>query len=202
MPTVDFYFDYACPWSYIAFVRLVEATTRTGARIDWKPFSAPAASLRLDAEPARAGYQRDDLLAWAHYCDVSLRLPATTFVDSAPALRGAIAAIAAGRARAYSDAVFKAAFCDGLDIADTSVIASLAATAGIDVAAVTSAQTSAEAEQALANNADTLANRGGFRSPTMFVGEQMFAGPSRMPLVEYAIGQASDRIFVVPGGHG
>ena len=51
-------------------------------------------------------------------------------------------------------------------------------------------------------NVDELIGRGGFGSPTLFVGDHMFFGNDRMPLVEFALGQASGRAFVMPGQHG
>ena len=39
MTTVDFYFDFSCPWSYLALVRLRDVTDRNGAVIRFKPMS-------------------------------------------------------------------------------------------------------------------------------------------------------------------
>ena len=56
-------------------------------------------------------------------------------------------------------------------------------------------------EKELKSNAQELINRGGFGSPTMFVEDKMFFGNDRMNLVEFAIGQASGKILVIPGQH-
>ncbi len=37
MQSVAFYFDYTCPWSYLACVRLRDMILRSGATVDWKP---------------------------------------------------------------------------------------------------------------------------------------------------------------------
>ena len=44
-------------------------------------------------------------------------------------------------------------------------------------------------------------DRGGFVLPGFFVGDSHIAGNERMPLVELALGQASDLEFVLPGMH-
>jgi hypothetical protein len=36
----------------------------------------------------------------------------------------------------------------------------------------------------------------------MFVGEKMFFGNDRMPLVELALTRAAERPFIAPGAHG
>jgi 2-hydroxychromene-2-carboxylate isomerase len=56
--------------------------------------------------------------------------------------------------------------------------------------------------QQVKDSSRSLLERGGFGSPTMFVGESMFFGNDRMPLVEFALGQTSGRTFVMPGQHG
>ena len=40
MLVLDVYFDYSCPWSYLAFVRAREAAMRTAAEIRWRPVLA------------------------------------------------------------------------------------------------------------------------------------------------------------------
>ena len=37
--SVDFYFDYSCPWTYLGFKRLVQTATRTASDIIWKPIN-------------------------------------------------------------------------------------------------------------------------------------------------------------------
>ena len=74
--------------------------------------------------------------------------------------------------------------------------------AGLAVAAFDAALAAPATAERLAANAAELRSRGGFRSATMFVDEQMFCGNARMPLGEFALGQASGRRFVMPGSHG
>ena len=70
MPDVDFFFDYSCPWTYLAYTRFKETATRTGARIVWRPILLddlfeqvnPALKAdRRDPDPRRAKYQDRDL---------------------------------------------------------------------------------------------------------------------------------------------
>lgn len=207
---VEFFFDYSCPWTYLAFTRLQESAARTGAAIAFRPVSLPLvhektnpglAKSRSDPNPARARYAVQDLADWADYCGVTLRRGPEPVADSLPALRGAICAIASGHARPYSRAVFAGQFAVGDNIADAAVLSGYAAAAGIAPADFERAlDDPATLDKVRANSAE-LVERGGFGSPSMFVGGRLYFGNDRMPLVEFALGQTSGRRFVMPGDH-
>ena len=85
MTNVDFYFDFSCPWSYLALVRLRDVTDRNGATIRFKPVSVHALlatenpSLqpsRLSENPAKAVWQEEDLQLWARFWGLTIKLPA------------------------------------------------------------------------------------------------------------------------------
>ena len=59
---VDFYFDYSCPWTYLGFRRLVDATTRTASDIHWKPINLEMVKNILD-KPIEIIVLPDDLCA-------------------------------------------------------------------------------------------------------------------------------------------
>ena len=210
MQTVAFYFDYACPWSYLACVRLRDMILRSGATVDWKPLllgdlaeiAGPAFESGETDEGPRASYQAADLAAWAHYNNVAIRREPGTAPDCRLALRGLLAAQRHGRAMEYSLAVFAA--CHGAceDISDAGLLTSIASKAGVDGENLSAAISAPDTDQLLVGNARELVQRGGYGSATLFVDEQMFFGHMRMPLVEFALGQASTRQFVMPGQHG
>ena len=68
------------------------------------------------------------------------------------------------------------------------MIAEVAAVAGVDTAALFAAIATDPVKAQLRANTDELIARGGFGSPTIFVGgEDMFFGNDRMPLVRAAV---------------
>jgi len=209
VPTVEFYFDFACPHSYLACVRLRETALRTGAPISFKPFMLEELAVELgdaqrpvyEVEPRRAAYQAAELALWARYNGVTIERAPDQPIASRPALKGLLAAVDAGRAMDYALAVFAACFGSCEDIADAGRLAAIAAESGLPADALTGAD-AAQGNRALAANAAELAQKGGFASGTLFVESQMFVGHMRMPLVEFALGQASTRRFVMPGQHG
>ena len=98
--------------------------------------------------------------------------------------------------------VFDAYFANLKDIANNEILTEIATNLELDLKGFQSAIDSIECVEQLTSNATELVERGGFGSPTMFVGDDMYFGNDRMPLVEFSIGRASGKILVLPGQHG
>jgi 2-hydroxychromene-2-carboxylate isomerase len=205
--TVKFYFDYSCPWTYLGFKRLIQTATRTASTIEWKPVKLEIIKELLN-KPSQdtpnyvANYRAKDLQDWASYC--SLDIKEHKNLDhrvSLKASKGAFAAIAEDTIFEYSAQVFKAFFSDMADIADSEILVEIAKQLDMDI---DNFRLTIEGEQnygAILKNTNELINKGGYGSPTMVVEDQMFFGNDRMNLVEFAIGQASGKVLVLPGQH-
>lgn len=205
--TVKFYFDYSCPWTYLGFKRLIQTATRTASTIEWKPVKLEIIKELLN-KPSQdtpnyvANYRAKDLQDWASYC--SLDIKEHKNLDhrvSLKASKGAFAAIAENTIVDYSAQVFKAFFSDMADIADSETLVEIAKQLDMDI---DNFRLTIEGEQnyeAILKNTNELIDTGGYGSPTMVVEDQMFFGNDRMNLVEFAIGQASGKVLVLPGQH-
>jgi 2-hydroxychromene-2-carboxylate isomerase len=102
-------------------------------------------------------------------------------------MRGAFHALDEGKLVPYSTAAFEAYWGDDRDIAREEVLADIAARAGLDRQRFFAAIETDACKQKLRANTDELIARGGFGSPTMFVGDSMFFGNDRLPLVKAAL---------------
>ena len=205
--TVKFYFDYSCPWTYLGFKRLIQTATRTASTIEWKPVKLEIIKELLN-KPSQdtpnyvANYRAKDLQDWASYC--SLDIKEHKNLDhrvSLKASKGAFAAIAEDTIVEYSAQVFKAFFSDMADIADSETLVEIAKQLDMDI---DNFRLTIEGEQnyeTILKNTNELIDKGGYGSPTMVVEDQMFFGNDRMNLVEFAIGQASGKVLVLPGQH-
>ncbi len=207
MVEVEFFFDLSCPWTYLAAGRLHEAAVRTGAGIRWRPIrlaevDPQAVAERWPADAARRAHAERMLAAWADYCARPLRLPENWPAELSLATRGAVYAAATPAARAYVEAVWTAEFGRGESPLSEAAVIALAQRVGLEAEGVRQALADPATDERLTANARELLARGGFASATMFVGEEMFQGNANMPLVEFALGQASGRRFVMPGQHG
>lgn len=211
MPTVEFFFYAGCPWTYLAFTRLREAAMRAGGAIAWKPVlisrvraavQGGAMAGQVQAEPARARYQAKDLGDWARFCGVRIGRTGPYPVPADAAQAVAVAAIAAGAGESFMEEAFSAGFERGADLDAPAALARIGQQAGLDVAYVQRALDDAGVRRVLEANSDELVRRGGFDSPTMFIGDDMYFGNDRMPLVELALSRAGSRPLVAPGAHG
>lgn len=208
---VDFFYGITDPRDYLAFVRLVDAAMRTQSTIVYRPVLARALPAGGIAEPAGTSvaattYAAKDLQDWARFCGVRLRPVAIAVTDADWAQRGAIAAgvvadAGGSQLRHFIESIFRARFTEGRDIADRPVVVELAMSCGLARAGFEAVLDSATTLEALEANANELVRRGGYATPTMLLGEDMYVGHARMPLLESALMRASDRPFVAPGEH-
>jgi 2-hydroxychromene-2-carboxylate isomerase len=102
-------------------------------------------------------------------------------------MRGAFAALDDGKLVPYATAAFEAYWSDDRDLSKDDVLADLAERSGLDRQRFFAAIETDDCKRRLRTNTEELIARGGFGSPTMFVGDQMFFGNDRLPLVQAAL---------------
>jgi 2-hydroxychromene-2-carboxylate isomerase len=206
---VEFFFDCGCPWSYLAHGRLREAAIRTGARIVYRPVllaeisgnthsSAPQDHLAA----ARQRYRQKDLQDWARFCGLRLQDQGSNRIDSTWAQRGVIVARRSDRMAAFVDGLFRATFAAGRDISQVSEVVVVAKSAGFDELAFAAELRDADTLAKLRENVSRLLQHGGFGTPSMLVGTDLYFGNDRMPLVEVALARTGGMRLVMPGEHG
>ena len=201
-PTLEFFYDYSSPWTYLAFSRIEELCRAVGAELVWRPilvggiFNTVNPSVYEQRErpvPAKARYMLKDLQDWAAECGVTIVFPPSVFpVNSVKALRGALVALEHGRISAYSRAVFAGYFGDDLDISRDDVLRPIVERVGIDASEYFAKIAQQDYKDRIRANTEECMRRGGFGSPTMFVGDDMYFGNDRLPLVARALRRASD----------
>ncbi|HYD07443.1 MAG TPA: 2-hydroxychromene-2-carboxylate isomerase, partial [Reyranella sp.] len=183
---IEFYFDCSSPWTYLAFHAVQPLAAELGAEIAWKPilvggvFNAVNQTVyesRSNPNPLKAAYMRKDLGDWAKLYGLRILFPPTVFpVNSVKCMRGAFVALDAGKLVPYASAAFEAYWSDDRDISREDALADIAARAGLERQRFFSAIESDTYKSRLRVNTDELIKRGGFGSPTMFIGESMFFG--------------------------
>ena len=95
-----------------------------------------------------------------------------------------IAAAQAGKGVEFSLALLKAYWADGQNPSQPEVVAAIAASVGLDGAALLAATQDAAVKDILRANTEEAVKRGAFGAPTFYVGEQMFWGNDRLGLLE------------------
>lgn len=194
---LDFYFDCSSPWTYLAFHAVQPLAQAARAEILWKPilvggvFNAVNQTVyesRAKPNPRKQAYMQKDMQDWARHYGLTIKFPPTVFpVNSVKCMRGALVALDEDRLAAYATAAFEAYWSDDRDLSKEAVLADIAAKAGIDRQRFFAGIETDSCKARLRANTDDLIARGGFGSPTIFVGNEMFFGNDRLPLVRAAL---------------
>jgi 2-hydroxychromene-2-carboxylate isomerase len=194
MKRVDFFFDLASPYSYMAATQIGAIADKHAAELRWRPMVLAAVFKAVGNDmPARvapkAKWMWRDLAHWAEKYGVPFQFT-TRFPVSAIAAERLV--IAAGdKAGAAALAAFRALWVDDLDINSEPVLRQIAAGAGLDAdQALAAIQSQAVKDQLRANTDEAIA-RGAFGAPAIFVrsddSEELFWGNDRLHFVEDAL---------------
>jgi len=194
---VELFFDYSSPWTYLACTRIEELCRHADAALEWRPilvggiFNTVNPSVYESRErpvPAKARYLAKDLQDWAAFYGLELRFPPSVFpVNSVKSLRGALVALENGKISPYNRAVFAAYWGADRDISSDDVLQSIVREVGLEPAEFFEKIQRTSYKERIRENTDECIRRGGFGSPTMFVGDSMFFGNDRLVLVEHEL---------------
>ncbi|GAB4528406.1 MAG: 2-hydroxychromene-2-carboxylate isomerase [Parvularculaceae bacterium] len=191
--TVDLYFDYTSPASYLAWAKLPAIAERTKAEIVWKPIFLGALFKAIDHVgnieiPAKFEYTKMDVQRAARHLGVPFKMPPDFPVWSLPFLRWTAALIESGAdPRPFIAACFREIWEKGRNLNDRAIIAEFLSAQNISPEAF-KAQTSApEIKARLKALNDEAVARGVFGAPAMFVGDELFWGQDRLDYVERAL---------------
>ncbi|MGI8571517.1 MAG: DsbA family protein [Solirubrobacteraceae bacterium] len=164
-----FFFDLACPFSYLA----AEQVPRALGRVDW----VPASSNLISDEPWG---RLEAVCAGAQRRALALRLP-LVWPERHPAarpraLRAAAHAASLGAGDRFVLAACRLAFCGGFDLEDSDVLAEAAAAAGIAIDACLAAAGDPAWDEVICTTARGLREHGATRLPAFRVGRHFIQG--------------------------
>jgi 2-hydroxychromene-2-carboxylate isomerase len=190
MPTLEYFFDFSSPYSYLASTQLEGLAARTGVRIRWRPFLLGALFKAIQTAPpiynqARIAYMLKDLGDWSrHYGLPEVRIPETFPFLSVKSLRLALVAEEQGRMPAFGLGMFRAIWQQGQDATSESVLTSVLTEVGLEPPACFARTEAPEIKERLKKNGEEALERGVFGAPTFFVDGEMFFGNDRLLFVE------------------
>ena len=135
---VEFWYDFASPYSYPAAMRVEALAEARGFSLVWRPFLLGPLFAKFgwrdspfNLFPAKGRYMWRDMERICASLDLPLVRPAPFPQASAPAARAALALEGAARA-AFSKRVFLAEFGQGRAISDRAVLTSLLSEIGAE----------------------------------------------------------------------
>jgi 2-hydroxychromene-2-carboxylate isomerase len=192
--TIEFFFDFGSPTSYLAYKALPALAADAGARILYRPmllggvFKATGNASPVTV-PAKGRWMFEDIPRWARKHGVPFSFNPAFPINTLPLMRGAAAVQLRDPTRfvAYCDAVYDALWQQQKNLGDPAVLAETLAAAGFDAEAFTALIGDAEVKAALVATTEEAVARGVFGAPTCFVGTQMFFGQDRLDFVREAL---------------
>ncbi len=187
---IDFYFDFSCPYAYLASTQRAWLARESGAEVRLRPFLlggvfaaiGQAQNLAATLSPAKARHNRLDLIRWASWFGVALAPPHHHPMRTVEALRCLLAAPAEAR-EPLTDAFFAAYWVQGQDISDSKVLAHLLQGAGLDAPGILAAAQTDAVKADLRLRTDEALRVGVFGAPAFVVTDQLFWGQDRLPMV-------------------
>src|SRR5712671_2971719 len=129
MPTLDFFYEFASSYSYIAAMRIAPLAKAAGVAVRWRPFLlGPIFKAQgwntspFNLYPAKGRYMVRDCERLCGELGLGFRLPAPFPQNALLAARVAIAGLEAGWGEEFSRAVYCAQFSEARNIGDAAVI--------------------------------------------------------------------------------
>lgn len=191
--TIEFYFDFGSPTTYLAFKRLRQLAQQYGLQIDYKPmllggvFKATGNTTPV-AIPAKGKYMLEhDLPRFAKRYGVALNFNPHFPINTLNLMRATIAAERLDCIEPYIEAAFDAVWVDGLNMGDPEVVAAALTGKGFDVQALMALSQDPEVKAELISRTEEAVARGAFGAPTLFMDGEMYFGQDRLDFVEEAL---------------
>ena len=177
--TLEFFFDVASPYTYLASTRIDADASAAGVQVTWRPFLLGAVMKATGNQPpalvlARGRYMYKDLLRWSKRLNVPFKMPAVFPVSSLTAQRILAASTDPATTRDTAHRLFQAYWVNDRDIGDHKVLVEI-----LGSEAVASAQTELAKDALRAHTSDAI-SRGAFGAPTFYAGDRMYFGNDRL----------------------
>lgn len=193
MRTLDFWFDYSCPYAYLGSTQVEALARRTGATLTFCPMLLGGVFKAVDTpqnmmgvlSPPKARHNLHDMHRWAEFFGVPLAVPSGHPFRSVEALRATLAtrcdpAVIHGFYRAY--------WVEGQRPSEPSTLRAVLSSAGHDADAVMARLQDVGIKDDLRRRTDQAIALGIFGAPTFIVNRTaLYWGQDRIDFVARAL---------------
>ena len=188
---IDFYFEFASPYGYLASTQVEALAGRHGRTVAWHPIMLGAAFKETGARPLmhtplKGPYLLHDVPRFARLLGVPLTLPPVMPMNSLAASRACVwlEEDSPEKAKRLSQALLHAHWGEGRDLGAPEAVADVAAGLGIGRDDLLAAVADQRIKDRLKEQTQAAIERGVFGSPFIFVDGEPFWGADRLPQVE------------------
>lgn len=192
--TVEFYFDFGSPATYLAWTQLPQLCAESGAGLVYKPmllggvFQATGNASPVTI-PAKGRFMLQDLARFARRYQVPMQFNPHFPINTLGLMRGAVAVqmYQPQRFEAFLTLIFEAMWVQGRNLGDLVVLGETLAGGGFDPQQLLAWSGEQEVKDALKATTEEAIRRGVFGAPAMFVGDELFFGQDRLDFVREAL---------------
>ncbi len=192
--TVEFYFDFGSPATYLAWTQLPMLCAAEGAELVYKPmllggvFQATGNASPVTI-PAKGRFMLQDLARYACRYQVPMHFNPYFPINTLDLMRAATAVqrYQAERFEAFLRLIFEAMWVRARNLGDPVVLAETLSQGGFDPQQLLAWSAEQEIKDQLRATTEEAVQRGAFGAPSMFVGTELFFGQDRLDFVREAL---------------
>ena len=184
---LEFWFEFASTYSYIATGRIEQLARAAGVEIEWRPFLLGPIFARqgwddspFNLYPAKGTYMWRDMERLCSRYGLPFKRPSVFPRNSVRAARVALLGAEAQWGPGFVQAVYRANFGDDLDIGDPDMIVRLLDDQGLAGRDVLAEAESPDWKPHLREQTERAERLGIFGAPSFVVGSELFWGSDRM----------------------
>lgn len=188
---IEFFFDVGSSYSYLAAAQMALVAERTATPVRWRPFLLGAVFKATGNDlpiriPAKARWMLGDMHAWAKHYQIRFTMPSRFPLVTLRTQRllAAVERAHPTQVATVARALFDAYWADNQDPTADAVITAALTAAGLEPGPLLAAIEAQETKDHLRATTDEAVKRGAFGAPAMFVGDMLFWGNDRLPLLE------------------
>ena len=185
-PAVDFWYEFASTYSYLAAERIEGAARVAGVTVRWRPFllgpifaAQGWATSPFNLYPTKGANMWRDMQRQAAKYLLLWNKPSVLPRNSLHAARVALVGAEDGWIANFSRAVFRANFVEDRDIGDPTVVADIVQRLGLAPAVIERAN-APENKARLKTQTEEAISRGIYGAPAFTVGDELFWGHDRL----------------------
>lgn len=186
-PALQFWFEFASTYSYLAAARIADVAAAAGVAVEWKPFllgpifkSQGWNDSPFNIYPVKGRYMWRDMERLCARYALPLRQPTRFPRNGLLAARATCLGAAEPWGPAFVRAVYHANFAEDRDISDTKVIEALLDGLGQPGAQLIERAQTPEAKDALRRHSEEAERLGIFGAPSFVAGGELFWGNDRL----------------------
>lgn len=186
-PAVEFWFEFASTYSYIAAARIESEARRCGIGVDWHPFLlGPIFSAQgwsdspFNLYPAKGRYMWRDMERLCDKFSLPFRRPSQFPRNGLLAARVASLEESERWRPEFVRAVYRANFAEDRSISEVGVISEILVSLRQDAQSLIASANSAKNKERLRRQTERASHLGIFGAPTIVAGEELFWGNDRL----------------------